>query len=334
MTPVPGRSFSKDPYFPFSKISANSGRPARVLGASALTFPYHPRADPTKKKLDPGIIPGTRNAGHSSPPNPACRLYLYEKPLPTYLARLADVPRSSWGNLEAGTQSIPHFFFVARPAFRVLEHFAVSGPGRKSLEEAPGTPVVLLQRSVVTEEGRSVEHFLVENVEEVAALIGETKAQLPVHANVSMAARADARFEREWFKPLQDVASVSTLIDLPPISHFKAWHAQGGFTVDYCVLNLKGTEVEYSAFVCKPNLPRASSFVTICSSIVASALVYYVSSFEQLNQTFRQSSDFLSEEAGHLQITMGHLMREEVCFDFDAGPGASSIGNVDQTTEE
>jgi hypothetical protein len=116
---------------------------------------------------------------------------------------------------------------------------------------------------------------------------------------------------------------VSVLFDLSPFTHFQAWGRQKKFQVSFETITADGGNARQSVFACRPETGRSPTFLAPCSPVLTQALTYYLTEVAAGKEIFEKRLPFEEADAWSLQVTLGHLFREETFFDFTGGRGIS-----------
>jgi hypothetical protein len=246
------------------------------------------------------------------------RLVLLQNPVAASFSYLADVPRHRWRELVAGSGDGEHVFIVSRLPDRLLQQHKFPSLTEDLLKAQCREPLIALRRSAVANGDRFVDYFVVQEPDELDSLIAHFQGHIPLVANLSFATMTMDSFVSRWLGRLQALGQVSFLFDRYPFAHFKAWAQDGTFDVVYTTITCNIDGAVRSAFACQPQIGQSPIFLLPCSEAYCAALNYFVQTVLGSSDRFRSELSFLGPEASSLNITMGHLFREEASFDCEA----------------
>jgi hypothetical protein len=235
------------------------------------------------------------------------------------LSQFGDDELSELATLE-GTSS-GHFFVIARRASRMLEQYRLEEQEAAWLGALGDETIVCIRRRVILPDGTArVQLWVVEDPREIGRLMATAVRPLGVIASVSMASLGEGDWAEAWLPPLLANGRASALFDLSPARHLRLWATEGR-PVAFAVLRLSddadgGTHV----LVCE-HAEQPLPFLTPCSEVVAKSAVLFIQECIARPDVIFEDVGLVERHRMLLQLTVGHLMREERMFDFDAGRG-------------
>lgn len=244
------------------------------------------------------------------------RFYVASDPIEAKIYNIKEVPKDDWKHLSSGDKEHEHFFIVSRYMNYLQEQYLIKNIDT-GMEVDSHMPQIFLRRSAIDENTnqRMVELFLIEKMNTLNEL-HEKFPNIPIVSNISMATLADDDWFSLWYNDIWSYSEVSILFDLSPFLHFDVWQEKDEFDIHYFTITIEVDQKKYYVFVCMPQTSLKNIYLIPCSSVVGSSFVYYIRELMKNNSRFIESKDFLIENQWIINVSLGHLFREEYFFDF------------------
>ncbi len=290
----------------------------RVLserGARALEYDGHtgwtaPALEQARK------IAGTRlgvRLGSEMPEMPGADVAVFSMEGETIVLRDAPLPAvvldCSPLDMIAGEEPFEHVYVSIRQISRLRAQWLTEDPDAIGSSEV----VALARRTVLTEEGRLVELCPVADPQELSG------SQVPIYGDISMAVLDDGPRIEAWESLIRPDRFV-VLWDLRPTHHIRLWLGEPGHRLRYCVLNAERSGRTTMVFVAQviSDGGRSRLFVAPSSDLFVRSLRAWLVE-AGLDERAVLDEGLAAEADTALQIGLGHMLGEEMTFDFLAG---------------
>lgn len=261
-------------------------------------------------------ITGTRlgvRLGSEMPELPGADVAVFSMEGETIVIRDAPLPAvvldCSPLDLVSGEQPFEHVYVSIRQPSRLRVQWAIENPDAIGSTEA----VALARRTVLTDAGRLVELCPIADLEELG------DSEVPVYGDISMAALGDSGRDEVWGSLIRPDRFV-VLWDLRPTHHIRLWLNEPGCRLRYCILNAERSGRTTMVFVAQviSEEGRSRLFVAPTSDLFLRSLrAWFVEA--GLDDRVVLDDDLIADAGTILQIGLGHMLGEEMTFDFLAG---------------
>jgi hypothetical protein len=242
------------------------------------------------------------------------RLVLRERPHPAVVHRFEDVLQGrQMTALLSGEGERTHVFASVRPAYRVLEQFALGRADTSWLGSRGSSPVVTV-RSVPNDTDR-VELTVVDNPSQLSRLAAALPEPLTTHVNISLACLGEVKWRDQWSRVLRRTR-LTGLVDLSPMAQVDLWRAehQRFRYAQATIQDAHGEPADLMVWIVgDTNLP----LLLVCTSVTSDILRQYI---EHAYPSAQLDADIIVGRQDDIALAASHLMQEEYFFDLSAYP--------------
>jgi hypothetical protein len=231
------------------------------------------------------------------------QLVIRDAPLP------AEIVGRDLEEMVAGENPYEHVYVSVRRRDRLVEQWRLR-PGDRLPDD---DIVVLARRTVLTDAGRLVELRLLHHPDDLAS------CPYPIFGDLSMAALGERGTAAAWADRLGPGHAV-VLFDLQPSHHLQLWLSMPEARLRYAVLDAERSGRTTMVFVVQviKGDGRSRLFVSPASDLFVRSIRAWLAD-RGLAERADLDSSLIGENDRVLQITLGHMLGEEFCFDFLAG---------------
>lgn len=244
---------------------------------------------------------------------------------PARFRRFRTLDGKPLSDLLSGLETAPHLFVAIRQGMWLLQHYHFDAETENRLQTLRYEPLVVVRRRSVSDAGTWIDLAWLETPDDLSALVASAGV-IPIFASLSLTSLAIPRWAASWYAPIESHCRVSLLFDLSPFVHLRRWSEEDAFAVRYAFMNVASEGVRHVVFLCKVEDGYLPPLLAPCSELTAKAIAYFLHNMASAGRRFLVDKALASELGEPLGIWLGHLLREEMAFDF---LGAQAVASGD-----